>query len=444
MTVPGVQEGRAHRRPQWFAPGVVTVVGAMALSSGALWWTGVFDLIGSVFGSIGDEQFSSPQNATLVEMFRNLVWAVSFGVAGVVAIVGLLLAGMRTDALGRQTIVQTRQAEIDTARAKTETVKLEYTTFTKCFEQLGDQRSAVRLGSVLALEKLAQGSPRLRQPILEAFCASIRENRPLRVEDPDGGPIAGLLDEAVPTYMQAILTAIGRQNTDDIEGEIDLSHADLMMAKFKGANLSGAKLSNSNFLSADLGKANLTGADLQNTHLKCAILKGADLSRANLKGAVLSGANLIGANLEGAILEYAKLCGSFLWEANLRGTNLLGANLESAGLEGANLEGADLLEANLQTARLGSRLEFSTNAPDGGLVRVVNISKARLRDANLNNADLTGADLTGSDLSEANLSGANLNGAKLLDADFGGANLRGAKLPENWRDQVRNPPADPQ
>ena len=75
-----------------------------------------------------------------------------------------------------------------------------------------------------------------------------------------------------------------------IDGNANLSGADL-----SGANLSGADLSGANLRDADLSGANLRDADLRDANLRDADLRDADLRDANLRDANLSGANLSGA-----------------------------------------------------------------------------------------------------------------------------------------------------
>ena len=95
----------------------------------------------------------------------------------------------------------------------------------------------------------------------------------------------------------------------------------------------------------DLSEANLSRADLSRADLNWADLSRADLSWANLNWADLSEANLRRANLSGANLSRANLS-----RANLNRANLSEANLSRADLSEANLSRADLSWANLSEA----------------------------------------------------------------------------------------------
>ncbi|MEL6224720.1 MAG: toll/interleukin-1 receptor domain-containing protein [Cyanobacteria bacterium J06627_8] len=125
-----------------------------------------------------------------------------------------------------------------------------------------------------------------------------------------------------------------RQENPDVK--IDLSRADLSVARLYGVDLNGA---------------NLRGADLSY----------ADLSVANLTGAYLNGANLNDANLTGAYLNDANLTGAYLNGAGLGDADLNGANLTGANLAGAYLTGADLGGANLGNAILGETIFGNVN-----------------------------------------------------------------------------------
>ncbi|GBC61794.1 hypothetical protein DENIS_2756 [Desulfonema ishimotonii] len=142
----------------------------------------------------------------------------------------------------------------------------------------------------------------------------------------------------------------------DLSG-IEIPEANLVLASFLEANLSGA-----NLLLADLSQATLTGANLSGAELSGADLLLADFSGADLAGADLSVADLSGANLSraclaaaslpqtdfsGADLSEANLLGADLSGANLSGANLSGANLAQSRLSNVNLSGADLTQANL-------------------------------------------------------------------------------------------------
>ena len=84
--------------------------------------------------------------------------------------------------------------------------------FTKAIEQLGqegDDKMAIRLGGIYALERIARDSEKDHGPIMEVLTAYVREKAPRKNDDYE--PQAA--DERPPTDIQAILTVIGRRET---------------------------------------------------------------------------------------------------------------------------------------------------------------------------------------------------------------------------------------
>ena len=146
--------------------------------------------------------------------------------------------------------------------------------FTKAIEQLGqegDDKMAIRLGGIYALERIAKDSEKDHGPVMEVLTAYVREKA---AKD---GEYA--LEAAVKptTDVQAILTVIGRRKMTDVKnfGDLlDLSNTHLAGLFLYDANLSGT----------DLSGANLHGAILHGTDLSGVILYDTDLSRVSLFG----------------------------------------------------------------------------------------------------------------------------------------------------------------
>ena len=237
--------------------------------------------------------------------------------------------------------------------------------FTRATEQLGNQDStAIRLGGIYALERIAKDSPKDHWQVMEVLTAYMRESKWL-LELPDGANAY----RRVPTDIQAILNVLRRRNIEyeSPEHKLDLS----------GANLMGA----------DLGHINLQGANLFETSLQEANLIGASLTQTNLRHTNLFHANLTDADLREAYLgevhpKQELTPASSLSCASLKGANLRDAKLEIVDFGGADLQGAILTCADLQYA---------------------NFTDAQLQKANLAAADLRRADFTRANLQEADL-----------------------------------------
>jgi hypothetical protein len=173
------------------------------------------------FGAIRDLDYGALEDETLVVVFRNLLWGVSAAAGAAVAVLGLGLAAWRT-------VTQHRQSQIEQRRVETE-------TFSKAMELLGNEEFAIRLGGILQLETLAQQSRRLHWPIMEAFCAYLREQRPAETNEND--TVESDTVSPFPADLQAIVTAIRRRNLrhDAVAQQIPLARADLSWADLTGA-----------------------------------------------------------------------------------------------------------------------------------------------------------------------------------------------------------------
>lgn len=263
--------------------------------------------------------------------------------------------------LSRRTFILTEQGQV-TDR------------YTKAIEQLGSDKLDVRIGAIYALERVARDSARDHPTVMDVLAAFVREHSrepwPVpRSDDKDPDP-------STSPDVQAAVTVIGRRNSENDRGRLDLNGADLTRA-----NLNRARFNHAIFVAADLTDADLEGAYMIGADLTGAILTGADLTSADLAGADLAGADLTGTDLTYANLRRADLSDAILIDADLTQARLDGGSLIHATLTGAILIGADL-------------------------------SGTSLTRAELTGADLTDADLTGADLTDANLAGADLTDVK--------------------------------
>jgi hypothetical protein len=229
-------------------------------------------------------------------------------IGGMVILVGLYFTG-RSAAAAWRNVQVTQEGQI-TER------------FTRAIEQLGNDKLAIRLGGIYALERIARDSPTDHWPIMEVLTAYVREHAPWK-DTPQSEPKPA-------ADIQAILTVLGRRRYgQDEKQRLDLQDTDLRNVNLLGAHLEGAILM----------RAHLEDADLWGAHLQGANLLGAHLKKANLMDAHLTRAVLVGAHLEEAHLERAHL-----EDARLRGAHLTRAVLVDAHLEGAYLRQSFLVD----------------------------------------------------------------------------------------------------
>lgn len=352
----------------------------------------------------------------------------------------------------------------------------------------------VRIGSVYALERIAQDSARDHVQIMEILCAYIRHNAPANpalVFPEDWSRILGgdvdddEFDIPSPTRtdimhwartsnkpredIQAALTVIGRRSDAQIgiEGHVDaegdwsgyrldlretcLQGADFGRGNFDNALLARAQCRGANFSSAslsgaDLGEAHLDGADFEDAQLMNAGFQTADIRGAFFHMAQLHGANFYEAEMQLANFSNAKMHDVILYRSQAQNTSFEGAEMQGANLESAQLQGSDLLRAQLQRANLGyagmTRADLRWAELGGADMRHLNVQCADLRSTRLHGAKFDGAQMQGSDLSEVEMDAttvigdAALRGAALRFTDLTAVSLMQAQLDSAFGDQT--------
>jgi hypothetical protein len=232
--------------------------------------------------------------------------------------------------------------------------------FAKAVEQLANERLAIRIGAIYALERIVEDayvltgpsaeSRRTQRNVVELLCAYIRERAPSRGldtphKDGDLTPSVGVLRDPVdppPADIQTALTVIGRRRPDGDAPGARTWQPDRVV-----------QLANTDLRRAYLPNAFLRNADLRGAHLEGAYLSGANLESANLRGAYLAAVQGWFTNFERAVLEEAHLEGAFLKGAKLRHVQLSDQHTKRLVLMGADLTGTSLWRVDLS----GSTLE---------------------------------------------------------------------------------------
>ena len=265
--------------------------------------------------------------------------------AGIFAAGALIFTG-RNFTLARHQLEVSRQAIELADRAQRKTLELTEQgqvtdRYTRAIEQLGSDKLDVRIGGIYALERIARDSVRDHPTVMEVLTAFVREHsskrRPTATDrDPNDLPPVPRRD------VQTAITVIGRRDSNQDRGQINLARSNL-----RGADLRKAALAGATFYKADL-----TGAVFLDAQAAHAVFRQSELFGAILIGANLAGANLVEATLIGAHLKGADLTGADLTGANLTGADLYDADLTRAYLVSADLTGVDLDRANLREANL--------------------------------------------------------------------------------------------
>jgi hypothetical protein len=151
--------------------------------------------------------------------------------------------------------------------------------YTRAIEQLASSDRTVRIGGILALDRIARESPPDRVNVVNVLgsylrsvapwpppkdAAAITDDLPLRVRQQDA---------------QTALSVICRWISAD-EDPVEWLTVDLSGTDLRNGNLAKGSLWHARFTDANLSGANLRGADL----------RGADFTRTTLAGADLTGA----------------------------------------------------------------------------------------------------------------------------------------------------------
>ncbi|MEV0645497.1 pentapeptide repeat-containing protein [Phytomonospora sp. NPDC050363] len=242
-----------------------TLVKALGRTVGALLGIVLIGVTAGAFGPLpgwilGDRAASGLNPNEWATAEAGVRGALLQAVAGALLVLGGLTAW-------RQMLIARQSHHLSRRTAVTE-------AFSRAVEQLGTagESTAVRLGGVYALDRIAEDDPRERGRIAEILAAFIREHG-----------AAG----QVPRDVSAAVTVLcGR----DWPSGADLAGIGLAGRRLAGARLRSAALAGADLSGADLRRADLSGADLSGADLRRAQLARADLSGAELAGALLSGA----------------------------------------------------------------------------------------------------------------------------------------------------------
>ncbi|GAB2607146.1 hypothetical protein GCM10027168_44980 [Streptomyces capparidis] len=278
--------------------------------------------------------------------------------------------------------------------------------FVKALERLDSPSLHVRIGGILALQRIVADAPDYALDTARVLNEYIRQHTPRRptASTASTPPGRSRVAAARRTAQRGAPPQIPTVTELPDAPAADVQHAltTLTGAAFRRPLLSGTPPTN-------LAHLHLHEAHLECAHLATAEMQNADLARArlvsaNLAWARLSGANLTRADLRQASLPWADLVSADLTEAVLERADLHRVALERADLTRAYLVYADLTRANLEDADLTRAILLHAH-----------LTRANLKDADMTQAYLQGAILTGADLEHADLTGARLKMTGLLD-----------------------------
>ena len=302
---------------------IVMAISALILAVGWHYWCSIWTFILLDFSENNGERS------------RNIVLIVA-------AIIGLPLAFWRSLVAAQQANTSERGLQND--------------RFQKGAEMLGSGVLVVRMGGVVALERLASDQPvEYHIQIMNLLCAFIRHPS----EDASHVGASAATNEGDDPKcrpdVELAAQVLGRRS--DAQCKIERKNEwliDLRDAKLSGAKLSFANLCDARLNRSDLSGINLVGAKLRSTDK----LRRTDLGNANLNDASLTDADLSRANLLRADLTNAGM-----FETNLTGADMFEAILDSALLKDANLTNTILRNVQGLTQKQLNTAKASKDSP---------------------------------------------------------------------------------
>jgi uncharacterized protein YjbI with pentapeptide repeats len=175
----------------------------------------------------------------------------------------------------------------------------------------------------------------------------------------------GDAQKPIQTDIQAVLTVLGRRNTEHEFIGVRRSLSESRTLDLRRTNLQEADLRGANLAHANLAESNLTQSKMLGTNMWSAILINADLSDSNIMDSIFKETDLNGTQFKRAELFTVKfdsptICRSYkeptnfegatLTACSLRHTNFLEGNFKNAKFNGGSLKGAKLKGADFTGA----------------------------------------------------------------------------------------------
>ncbi|PCI36910.1 MAG: hypothetical protein COB46_14165 [Rhodospirillaceae bacterium] len=203
----------------------------------------------------------------------------------------------------------------------------------------------LRIGSIYALERIAQDSPRDHIQVMEHLCAYIRENSPVTSLEPTEPPFSRVIPR---TDIQAAISVIGRRSKKQIE--LEWQHQ--FRLDFRDTDLSGA-----DFMNGAFSAAMFHGCRLEACRFDDSTLKGTQFFRALLNFSSFFGAEMRGTRFDFAIINRpAVVPGGMTQSINM-------GNIYGISVVGADLTAIDYLgepkEMNLTFGSKDTKLDYS-------------------------------------------------------------------------------------
>ncbi|RZO40259.1 MAG: pentapeptide repeat-containing protein [Rhodobacteraceae bacterium] len=264
----------------------------------------LWDIIRSVAGMVDLLRAEAGKEPPATEDIRNLAYAVAVLLGVLVAVstipFGLIKVWMseRSTNAAEQGLITERitKAVAGLGADKTDKVVADDGTSTEGTEP----NLEVRIGSIYALERIAQDSDRDHISVMQILCTYIRTNAPWNSRKQNARDAA---DEFPRDDIQTALDVIGRRGADKKNLEraqgygLDLRFANLKLADMRGGDFADAWFNGSLLAMAFLERADMTGAMFSGTNLQNARLSKASFNIAGAFKADFTGSDITQAQI---------------------------------------------------------------------------------------------------------------------------------------------------
>lgn len=235
--------------------------------------------------------------------------------------------------------------------------------FKNAIEHLGSENSAIILGGIYALHRIAKENDSYRPVVFEILCSYIREKT----------HSIKIMEDIDPDDMQLIKPSIVIQTIVDIlfksQESSEYTYSELF-ADLKGVKCMNVDFSFARFDNVDFSNARLEYADFQFSTLDYAKFKGSNLYNAkffscllrevDFKNCKMVHANLIKTTCNGADFENSYLVNALFIESDLSNATLKSSILRNTHFELSNLSNADLTDTQINNTHFEASVLYGT------------------------------------------------------------------------------------
>ena len=267
----------------------------------------LWDIIRSVAGMVDLLRAEAGKEPPTTEDIRNLAYAVAVLLGVLVAAstipFGLIKVWMseRSTNAAEQGLITDRISQAIAGLGADKTVKVTGSDGTST--EGTEPNLEVRIGSIYALERIAQDSDRDHIQVMQILCTYIRTNAPWEYAK----QAEQAADEFPRNDIQTALSVIGRRSKD----KINLERAKNYQLDLRLANLKRADMRDGDFAHALFNVSLLERASIQRADMTAAILTFANLQNARLSNATFDKASARKADFSGSDITQTQINAMF-------------------------------------------------------------------------------------------------------------------------------------